>query len=120
LRQVFSNSSYEHLKLNEGNFVSIITTVLKVGGIGEHVLVEETTNRGRIDMTIPDKIYIIEFKFNNTQDSIKQILNRKYAEKYVNMKLTITLVGIKINMKVGNENSRSIVSLTCKDYKHVV
>jgi hypothetical protein len=108
--------------LNEGNFVSIITTVLKVGGICEHVLVEETTNRGRIDMTIrfPDKIYVIEFKFNNNQDPIKQILNKKYAEKYVNMKLPITLVGIKINMKVGDENSRSIVSIICKDYKHVV
>jgi hypothetical protein len=106
LNQLYANASYEHLKSNEGNFVTLTEFVLRVGGIEENVQLEVHTNNGRIDMVInlKDKIYIIEFKFiskfniKNENVAMKQIKDKDYALQYKEMGLPIFLVGIDINM----------------------
>jgi hypothetical protein len=37
LNQLYANASYEHLKSNEGNFVTLTEFVLRVGGMEGNV-----------------------------------------------------------------------------------
>jgi RecB family endonuclease NucS len=53
--------------------------------MGYEVKAEDTTNRGRIDMTMigKNRIYIIEFKVDKAEEeALAQIKSRKYYEKY--------------------------------------
>ena len=70
--------------------------------LGYDVIAEDTTNYGKIDMTIkmPDKIIIVEFKlskFGNAVDAIKQIKDKNYPQKYMHENKSIHLIGMIIN-----------------------
>lgn len=57
---------------------------------------EVNTNIGRIDGVIEfsDKIYIVEFKYDKLPDEgLKQILSKRYYEKYFNKSKQIILLG---------------------------
>jgi hypothetical protein len=58
---------------------------------------EVNTNIGRIDGVIefPDKILIIEFKFNlPPEEGLKQIVEKKYYEKYLSTGKRLILIGV--------------------------
>jgi len=74
--------------------------------VGAKSLLEKETDKGRIDavLELPDKIYIIEFKFaKNTKvkqvstlsrRALKQIKDKKYYEPYLGGKKRILLLGL--------------------------
>lgn len=50
-----------------------------------------------------DKIYIIEFKLNDTKEAaLQQILDKKYAQKYQNSSKEVVLLGVEFDPKTRN------------------
>jgi hypothetical protein len=74
---------------------SLFIMIMYLSGI--EVQSEVSTNIGRIDGVIEfsDKIYILEFKFNlHPEDGLRQIITKKYYEKYLASGKKIFLVGV--------------------------
>ncbi len=70
--------------------------------LGVEVHPETHTSKGRIDLaiTMPQRIFIFEFKFNKSaQEALQQIINQRYHEKYLHQNKPLTLVGISFNYK---------------------
>ncbi len=78
----------------EGYYASVVFTYLV--SLGFECIAEDTTNKGRIDLTIklPNRIVIIEFKVDIKETALKQIKERKYYEKYQADTREIFIVGI--------------------------
>ncbi|MBN2836547.1 MAG: AAA family ATPase [Candidatus Delongbacteria bacterium] len=77
--------------------------VTLMSDIGTKTDVEVLTNIGRLDMAVetPDRIFIFEFKVDQSADiAIKQIKNRKYADKFIGKK--ITMIGIDFGSEEKN------------------
>lgn len=73
----------------------MITTV-----IGLQTNSEDPTHTGRPDLIIhtKDYIYVLEFKLNKPpHEGMKQILDRRYYEKYQDLSKQIVLVGMSFN-----------------------
>ncbi|MCX8085106.1 MAG: PD-(D/E)XK nuclease domain-containing protein, partial [Calditerrivibrio sp.] len=88
-----------------GFYASIVYALFN--GAGFDVVAEDTTNRGRIDLTITynNKAYIIEFKVVEDQPektALHQIEEKKYYEKYVGKYEEICLIGIEFSKKQRN------------------
>lgn len=69
------------------------------------VQAEVLTNIGRIDMvlSIPEKVFIFEFKIDRTAEkAIEQIKQKKYAEKYLTEGKKIILIGIDFSSTERN------------------
>ena len=74
--------------------------------VGVHLFLEKETNKGRIDavLELPDKVYIIEFKFATnkrtkniatlSKKAIQQIKAQKYYEPYRASGKRILLLGL--------------------------
>ena len=71
--------------------------------LGLEIIGEDVTNKGRIDLTlfIEDKIYIIEFKVGS-ENALKQIKEKNYAQKYLTQNKEIYLVGINFDESEKN------------------
>ena len=82
-------------------------TYLMLRLVGVHLFLEKETDKGRIDavLELPDKIYVIEFKFGKpdgrikkvntlSQNAIKQIKKNKYYEPYIATGKKIILFGV--------------------------
>ena len=87
----------------EGYYCSIVYCYFTA--LGLNVIPEDTTNNGRIDMTVlfEDRVYIIEFKVNELSQSgraMAQIKTKKYAEKYQNQQTW--LIGVEFNKSDRN------------------
>jgi hypothetical protein len=113
LRSIFASIPYHNYAKNiissyEGYYISVIYVYLKA--LGYEVIPEDATNKGRIDLTIKlsDKVIIIEFKVDSKESALKQIMERKYYEKYEGDGKAIYLVGIKFDSK-----ERNIVEWEC-------
>jgi len=95
-----NNKIYEY----EGFYASIIYAYLQ--SLGIDIIGEDVTNRGRIDLTlfIEDKIYIIEFKVVEEKENkaLKQLKEKEYHTKYLNLDKEIYLVGIEFCKKNKN------------------
>ncbi len=93
----------------EGFYASLIYALFN--GAGIRTIPEDTTNKGRIDLSvfIEDKIYIIEFKVLSTptENPLKQIKEKRYYEKYLNENKEIYIVGIEFS-----ESERNIVGFS--------
>ena len=111
--QVFATLPYNSYTKNdmhhyEGYYANIIYSYLS--GLGIEFNAEDTTNLGRIDLTIatPDmsQVYIIEFKVveneNRKGKALEQIKEKKYHEKYLNKAKEITIIGIEFSKKDRN------------------
>jgi hypothetical protein len=111
--QVFATLPYNSYTKNdmhkyEGYYANIIYSYLS--GLGIEFKAEDTTNLGRIDLTIatPDmsQVYIIEFKVveneNRKGKALEQIKEKKYHEKYLNKAEEITIIGIEFSKKDKN------------------
>ena len=110
LKSLFASISYTNFTKNEidsyeGYYASVIYAFL--ASLPINLIGEDTTNRGRIDLTIllPDKAYIIEFKVkdgNEEKSPFKQIKEKKYYEKYLNKVKEIYLIGITFDKNERN------------------
>ena len=111
--QVFATLPYNSYTKNnmhhyEGYYANIIYSYLS--GLGIEFRAEDTTNLGRIDLTIatPDmsQVYIIEFKVveneNRNGKALEQIKEKKYHEKYLSKAEEITIIGIEFSKKNRN------------------
>jgi len=98
-----SNKMYEY----EGYYSSVIYAYL--ASLGPDIIAEDTTNKGRIDLTIrfPDneKVYIFEFKViedvKDTKRPLNQIKERAYVQKYSKVKEKY-IIGIEFSKKERN------------------
>jgi hypothetical protein len=99
----FSNINYElHIK-SEKYYQTIFYVIFKL--IGLQVEAEVSTNIGRIDVVIEleDKLYIFEFKINDTpENALKQIKDNKYYEKYLSLNKDIFCVGASFSLDNRN------------------
>jgi Holliday junction resolvase-like predicted endonuclease len=79
-----------------------------MAGLGMKVKVEESTNKGKIDLVLENdkKIYIIEFKVikneNEKGSALKQIREKKYYEKFLCKEKEIYLIGIEFDEREKN------------------
>jgi len=113
IRQLFAmlpNDSYRKNEMQnyEGYYANVIYAYL--AGLGIEFIAEDVTNLGRIDLTIatPDmsQVYIIEFKVvdnkNQNGKALKQIKEKKYHEKYLNIAKEIIIIGIEFSKEEKN------------------
>ena len=109
LQSFFSSIPYHWYTKNdlekyEGFYASIIYALFN--GAGIIAIPEDTTNKGRIDLTafMENKIYIIEFKVVDkpSEDPLKQIKEKKYYEKYLSEEKEIYIVGIEFSEEQMN------------------
>jgi len=90
----------------EGYYASIFYAIF--ASLGYSLEVEESTNRGRIDMAIKTDTTVIIFEFKVVEEesgqntALEQIRNKKYYEKYLNSGKEIYLVGIEFSKAERN------------------
>ena len=108
LTGILASVSYAITHTQEGFFHSNVHLILKL--LGFEILSEEMTNNGRIDAVIrfSDKIYILEFKFNENQDlsneALQQIKDKEYALKFTIEKKDIFGIGVSFGKDQRNIN----------------
>ncbi len=108
LKAVFASIPYQNYVNNnistyEGYYASVLYSLLCT--LGFQVIAEDTTNKGRIDMTLigPDCIFILEFKVDSSQiKALEQIRAKKYFQKYLTEKKEIFLIGIDFDSNEKN------------------
>lgn len=84
----------------EGFYASIVYSYL--AALGYDLRAEDTTNQGRIDLTMimPDKVIILEFKltkYGSAAQALEQIKAKSYPDKYRAENKPIHLVGISFD-----------------------
>ncbi len=91
----------------EGYYASIFYSYFTA--LGYNVIAEDTTNKGKIDMTVlfDNKCFILEFKVNEyigEGNALQQIKDKKYYEKYQNRKDVneIFLIGVEFSKDERN------------------
>jgi hypothetical protein len=96
-----NNFTKSNMQNYEGFYASVIYVYLQ--SLGLEIIGEDVTNLGRIDLTVKIKnlIYIIEFKVG-TENTLKQIKEKKYHEKYLSENKDIYLVGINFDKNDKN------------------
>ncbi|WP_186441009.1 PD-(D/E)XK nuclease domain-containing protein, partial [Desulfamplus magnetovallimortis] len=90
-------------KRDEAYFHTIFYLMVSASGVTARS--EVLTCKGRIDMVVEfkDKVYIIEFKCGRSSDeAIKQIRSKKYADSYLQQGKTIHLMGINFDIESRN------------------
>jgi Protein of unknown function (DUF1703)./Predicted AAA-ATPase. len=110
LHRFFASIPYDWYRKNdlesyEGFYASIVYALFS--GAGFETVAEDTTNKGRIDLTViyNNKVYIIEFKVVEDQlekTALKQIEEKKYYEKYLGKYEEVYLIGIEFSKKDRN------------------
>jgi hypothetical protein len=119
LHRFFASIPYDWYRKNdlesyEGFYASIVYALFS--GAGFETVAEDTTNKGKVDLTIiyNNKAYIIEFKViedKPEKTALKQIEEKKYFEKYLGKYEEVYLIGIEFSKK-----DRNIVDF---DYKKI-
>ncbi|MBN1166806.1 MAG: ATP-binding protein [Methanospirillaceae archaeon] len=91
----------------EGFYASVIYTCF--ASLGYEVIPEDTTNKGRIDLTVKTKtgIWIFEFKVlgidkSGEKSPLIQIKDKRYAEKYRSGTVPVHEIGIVFNPDTRN------------------
>lgn len=91
----------------EGYYASVVYTYL--ASLGYEVIPEDTSNKGRVDLTVKTRtgIWIFEFKVlgvdkTGDESPLEQIRNRGYAEKYRSDPRKIYEIGIVFNPEMRN------------------
>jgi len=110
-RTLFSSIPHDWYRKNrlaeyEGYYASIFYCYFTA--LGLDVTAEDTTNHGRIDMTVKldNKVFIFEFKVVDIDQSpgtaLEQIRKKGYAEKYRSGNAQIYLIGIEFDRAERN------------------
>jgi len=87
----------------EGFYSSMFYTFF--GALGLDITAEDTTNKGKIDLTVSmdSAIYIFEFKMKTqAKNALQQIHEKKYYEKYTFQNKPIYLIGIEFDEELKN------------------
>jgi hypothetical protein len=89
----------------EGYYASIFYSQLAALGLDTRV--EDSTNKGRIDLALryQSHVYLFEFKVVEQVPegkALQQLINKKYAEKYRELGVGITLIGIEFSREQRN------------------
>ncbi len=95
---IFKGISYNIIEKKESYYHSLFFLIMKMASF--EIDVEIETIDGRIDAVVKTEtqIYILEFKINQSaKKAVEQIRDKKYAEKYANQKLPISLLGINFD-----------------------
>ena len=91
----------------EGYYASVFYSYF--AALGLEIILEDTTNYGRIDMTVKfnEQIYLFEFKvveFVPNGKALQQLIDKNYAQKYQALNQPIHLIGVEFS-----KESRSVV-----------
>ncbi|MEN9897767.1 MAG: hypothetical protein RLZZ66_1416 [Pseudomonadota bacterium] len=86
----------------EGYYASVFYSYF--AALGLEIILEDTTNQGRIDMTVKfnEQVYLFEFKvveFVPKGKALQQLQDRGYAEKYLALGQPIHLIGVEFSKK---------------------
>ena len=89
----------------EGFYASVFYSYF--AGLGLDVAVEESTNRGRLDMAVrfANRVYVFEFKVVEQAGegaALAQLVDRGYADKYRSPDLRVRLVGVEFSSASRN------------------
>lgn len=89
----------------EGHYASVFYSQL--AALGLNVQPEDTTNKGRIDLSLQlqQQVYLFEFKVvesQSTGQALQQLIHKGYAEKYRKPGLTVILIGIEFSKSERN------------------
>ena len=89
----------------EGFYASVFCSYF--AGLGLNVVVEESTNRGRLDMAVrfDDRVYVFEFKAVEQAGegaALAQLAERGYADKYRAPGVRVRLVGVEFSSASRN------------------
>lgn len=97
----YQNYANNNISIYEGFYACVVYAFL--ASLGVPLIGEDTTNRGRIDLTLTleHKIYVIEFKVGSGK-ALQQIKEKRYYEKYRGMNKDIYLVGINFDNNERN------------------
>ncbi len=92
----------------EGYYASVFYSYF--AALGLDIILEDTTNYGRIDMTVKfnAQIYLFEFKvveFMPNGKALDQLIAKNYAQKYRTLNQPIHLIGVEFS-----KESRSVVN----------
>jgi len=119
--EFFASIPYDWYRKNqlsgyEGYYASIFYAYFTSSGF--EVRAEDTTSKGKIDMTVffKDRIYIFEFKVVGRDEesgtALAQIKERKYWEKYKETAKEIYIIGVEFEPE-----KRNIVGFYCEKVK---
>lgn len=103
LETFFANIPYSITLRHEKYYQSLFYAIFTL--LGYQIEAEVKTNQGRIDCVLHtnDKIYIIEFKLNDTKEAaLQQIKDKQYAQKYQSSAKAIVLLGVEFDQKTRN------------------
>jgi len=108
---IFASVPYDiQSKRDEAYFHTLF--YLMISASGADALSSVLTNRGRIDLEVifSDKVYIIEFKCNQSADAaIAQIVGKGYAEKYEQSGKKVFLMGINFSTEKRNLSEWKVI-----------
>ena len=110
IRALFESIPYEWHTRNEiARYEGYYTSVFYgyVSGLDVDVAVEDSSNRGRLDMSVQagGRVYLFEFKVwqeDRSGAALAQLKGRDYAAKYRHLGLPIHLVGVEFNAQTRN------------------
>ncbi len=104
IESIFASIPYdEGSKLNEANFHTLFYLMVSAGGLPAQSQVLNYS--GRIDMVVElkNKVYIFEFKCNQSaEEAINQIIKKDYPKKYINAGKEVYIVGINFDSEKRN------------------
>ncbi len=107
LKSLFASIAYNNFTNNyienyEGFYASVIYAYFAGAGF-DKIVAEDVTNAGRIDLSvfIDDKVYIFEFKVNQS-GALAQIIGRGYHKKYISDYNEIYIIGVEFDSKERN------------------
>jgi hypothetical protein len=91
----------------EGYYASVFYSYF--AALGLDIILEDTTNQGRIDMTVKfnEQVYLFEFKVVELVPqgkALQQLQDRGYADKYRSLGQPIHLIGVEFS-----KDNRSVV-----------
>ncbi len=100
----YQNYVKNNINIYEGFYASVIYSYL--ASLGFPISVEESTNMGRLDMSllVNNHRYIFEFKVGN-ENALSQIKYNRYYEKFISENSDIYLVGINFDEEKKNIRS---------------
>ncbi len=98
----------------EGYYASVFYAYF--AALGLTIILEDSTNHGRIDMTVrfQQQIYLFEFKvveLSPEGNALQQLKDKKYADKYQAENEPIHLIGIEFSKEQRSVINFEIVSL---------
>jgi len=106
-------NKYNYLTItSEGEFRSIVDSVLKINFDEKQIDHEVPTKIGRIDtmITLRSRIFIIEYKYiKDSSEALKQIHDREYYGRFLDAKVPVILLGISCK-----KEDKKKVNISCE------